>query len=823
MQAPVIWRLFTSALSALAAALVVAAMTLAADAAIHRLHSWLVAIHVHLPGLQQNYINAAAGAILQLSVVIIGLYAAAFSVVMSTVYGRVYGDVRELLLKDVASNAFLRSIAFMASYTAFLLLAQSFGVAVGYVSVIALTIALVSSVQTFVTAGIGIFRLFDPHKLLPQLQGDLADAISSSTSRGYRSDTPSFQNAYRERAERDLLALEHLLEASDRAKQVADLASFALTLFRYYETLKRAIPSGSLWFRKKYQFVDWLTADAESLALALNTRTAIQPREVPEDDWFESEIIRILLRAFRQLRSLNDPTVLHRFSAKFGKAIADVSYVLAVPEAAAFARAMIPAMLEFLDIGADDEVSNAVRLEIADAAAMACTSIAVGLLNRIRNLDGDKIRGLAARVRSGRRIPRNSWLPKDAYDALARMGESWRLERRVEGRTITPDGYAEEILRREVVRCLWAGVETTISIYFDQLSPLLESLMAARRFAAAATIARRSYETSAKLEHLVRDVVEVEKRLRPQTLWEPENWPSLDTENIEARVDDVRRTAVLRLGDAAFNAYAPAFDQGLPDLFGQAYHVIAQEGFVAMYTGDAQFSSEIANRFVLLAAGSLERLRAQLQPSQFPAWAGQIALDLVELCGYSVILSGLDRSDYWSPYRTALDQILTQGDALCVRLDAYVRLARYSKESLMITPRSLLRFSWDGALRKKRESAGLRGRERFGYGTRRARPWHPNPLIRAMLSGADREDVAFDAFVAAYIVRRCGMLDCFADSAVRFITRLRREHHAGNRFRRTTQHSTSIPIFSRAQLDAPRALHNAAVDFDEADGDEEID
>jgi hypothetical protein len=228
VQAPVLWRLFTSTFSAIAATFLSAAMTLAADTAAHRLHGWIVAIHIHLPGLQQNYINATATAILQLSVVIIGLYAAAFSMVASTVYGRIYGDVRELLLKDIASNAFLRSMAFVAAYTAFLLLAQSCGIGVGYISVMALTIALVSSIQAFVTAGIGIFRLFDPHKLLPQLQGDLAEAISSSTSRGYRSDTSSFQNAYRERAERNLLALEHMLEASDRAEQVADLASFAL-------------------------------------------------------------------------------------------------------------------------------------------------------------------------------------------------------------------------------------------------------------------------------------------------------------------------------------------------------------------------------------------------------------------------------------------------------------------------------------------------------------------------------------------------------------------------------------------------------------------
>ena len=128
-------------------------------------------------------------------------------------------------------------------------------------------------------------------------------------------------------------------------------------------------------------------------------------------------------------------------------------------------------------------------------------------------------------------------------------------------------------------------------------------------------------------------------------------------------------------------------------------------------------------------------------------WSG--GLDVFELCGYAIILSALDRTDYWSAYREVLDRFFTPDAEGCSKLNAYVALARYCKRLIAITPRSILRFYWTRALEDKLESSGL-GDDRGFHSPYYPQPTHRNATVRAMLHEYPRAESMFNLFLAIY-------------------------------------------------------------------------
>lgn len=773
-RAPLMRYFLVIALKELLLALIIAAIALSFDQLFHRFMQSRT-LPLSLPGIQANYVSTALAATLQISVIIIGLYSAAFSVVVSTVYGRVYADIRELLFKEIGSNTFLRTMAFTGSYTGILLFAQMVGITVRYFAIVTVLLALIFGIRTFVTVGIAVFRLFDPLNLLEQLRLDFADAIVNATTRGYRSEALSFQTAYRERADRDLGALRHILQVAERDVDIAKVATFCVTVLTEYEKFKRDIPSDSAWFRGRYQHTDWLTADEQVLSIALETRTRILPKEVREDNWFENELSHILVDA---LGRIQDYAVLHQFNYEYGVSLQNVSFALAVPEAVAFANAVLPIFFNLLARERDQSLdSMLLTMEIADAAAMSSTGILVGLLNRIDRVNGEFIKRLTRLAYKNRPAPKNSWLPKAAYDSLGTLRKGWQFERLIEGRTITPITYADQLVGKQVLSSILAGIESAVSIFDTQLKPEIRSLEERKSFTAALVMCVRSYESTAKLAHSLGKLAALTEQLRPSTIVIGEPWIELNKEHLANALDGMRKHVVERIADDAIYSWSPAFDDKAPDLFGHAYHAVAHSAFQAMVEGDVTFARALGARYVHLALAGIERLRGQLEGKTFATWAGQLALDLCELCGYAIMFSALDSKNYWTSFRDSLDKSFKAGVDFCTSVEAYVALAQYSKSIPAITPLRVLRVNWERAFDDRLAAKGLQTRDRYGFDPRRPRPTHKNPTMRAVLSSWRPSELAFDLFVSTYALRRCPSISSAPKSAVELYQEILREHH----------------------------------------------
>jgi hypothetical protein len=240
------------------------------------------------PDVYANLLSTVA----QISGVFLGLYFTAMSVVASTIYARVPGDVRSVLMQEKVGTVYIRLVALLGA-AATLLLAMTAGGVQPHVLHLAL-IALLSVVAifSFLVLGTRAFYFFDPTSLADYVVRDLFEAIRLATPAGIEWDKASFQAHYQSLAERALETYRNLVslalaEAHLGGRAAATLIARLFGVLSMYATEKLKIPGDSRWFKYEFRHREWFTTDYTQIATALQTGTALQPESVPDPMWVE--------------------------------------------------------------------------------------------------------------------------------------------------------------------------------------------------------------------------------------------------------------------------------------------------------------------------------------------------------------------------------------------------------------------------------------------------------------------------------------------------------------------------------------------------------
>jgi hypothetical protein len=728
------------------------------DRVAHRLSPILTVRAIHLPGISDLSAEAVIIGIFGSMVVVLGLYFAAISVIASTAYQKVQGDVRELLLKEVTSNAFLRLNAATATYDLILLGAKTFGYHLAYGTLAIAFVATALTLESFVSVGLRSFRLFDPKYLVPILQGDITHAITSATVKGFGYSDPSLQTAYHAQAVRDLTAYTHLLDtASDLPDTISALAEFGFDLFWFYESVKSRIPVTSRWFSRRYEYKDWLIADEPQLSLALNTSTRIIPVEVIESSWFEDDLSVTIARAMERIHEQQQVEFIAAFDRKLSTSIQRASYCYAVPESLALSKRLIPGFVRFIGSKppTDDRQFALVQIDVADTIAGMAVSTLVGLLRRIEEVTPAT---LAAFVRGTmNEVPINSPLPRTMLDILRGAAAAWQFERSAEGRVVTPVASVSESLSREFVLTVLSHIHLVLDHLVNDVQTALTTLLRSEQWLAAAALAQRLLEAFSKAKHVAGLFETLVGQLRPDQLLIDAPWPDIPFNDISARLATIKRSSIVAIIEAAAELPAGApFDDRQPDVLGQAYHVVAEEAFKALTDRDVAMFHLVSEPLVRLAFLGIARITRSYPGRTARVAIGQIVEDLVDLSGYAIIYSELNGADYWTPLRDAWDaRVLHQADGPD-RVSAIVNLAHFSAHQYAITPRSVLRVHWTQALEKRLQDEHMSNKSHFypNYTFEPPLRVRRNPTIRALIAGRSLSSRPFDVFVTSYVWRR---------------------------------------------------------------------
>ena len=233
--------------------------------------------------------------------IFIGFYYAAISAVCGAIYARVPNNIRDLLAQERVGNAYMRFLAVLTSLGVCLLAfyALSFEPIILAMPLLLLGAGLM--IIGFVRLGARAFYLFDPTTLSSRLFEQLRQCCLQMQAGGYRWSDQSFQNHAHKVAQ---TALDTLTTVSDitakephlNGRPFADLCKNLLLFLCHYETVKKSIPTDSLWYEKRYVHPAWYRAGDTETSIGHDTATGLQPQSASDPRWIESAILPIVQR-----------------------------------------------------------------------------------------------------------------------------------------------------------------------------------------------------------------------------------------------------------------------------------------------------------------------------------------------------------------------------------------------------------------------------------------------------------------------------------------------------------------------------------------------
>jgi len=459
----------------LLAALLVFGLSFLEQYLIHRWHAYAL-VSVGL-SLDQQSTVALLSTLVQVAGVFLGLYFTAVSIIVSTVYVRVSPEIRHLLTREKVGNLYLRSIALLGA-VALLLLAQSIsGLTPATLNLFLVIILGLYAIYGFVVIGFRAFVFFDPSALAGYLRQDIGRWITSATPRGIGWQDQSFQAHYQKSAEHTLATFESIVVlATDqehlRKQSLIDLGRSVLALWQYYSEFKITIPTSSLWFKRMPKHKDWLTTDFSQTSLHLQTGTSLEPEMVPDHDWVERSIGRMLSQILDTYLSQNDLANAADLMNSIGETLGIVTRNLSINESLDCFRILSPTVIRQVrkldrKIDASD---NSIR-EIGQVLGLMDLYL-IGLINVLITFS----ESLDARWASfSETITRIKWhhfgsiyaspMPRPVVERLEELHSGLTFEKKVEGHVVSPLWYQQQLAALGFARF----IETSVSRLVQEL------------------------------------------------------------------------------------------------------------------------------------------------------------------------------------------------------------------------------------------------------------------------------------------------------------------------------------------------------------------
>lgn len=709
----------------------------------------------------------------QIAGVFLGLYFTAVSVVASTVYARVQGDVRDLLVREKVGNFYVRVVALLGVVGTILLAAYVLGYTPGVLNSTLVAFLGGLAILSFVVLGSRIFEFFNPVPLTGYVGENLAREIIAVTPEGFRWQDRSFQGYHQRQAENLLRTYSNIVHLATqenhlRGDALRQLATGALSLMRFYAQKKLRIPSDSRWFKRTARHKDWLTSDATELEMALNTGTTLLPEEVPDPAWFESKIEEMLKRIVNVLLQRGDLRnaveiydSVQRTAHSFGKRFA-------LDEALRMSRFLREATNEHIkttEYDAESSLDQNERLNptlgLADIQGLALINILLGFSERLRVTTADSFGAEISRIVWNR--PGSIYtggFPRLAIERLEELQKGLETERTIEGHAVSPLWYQQQLAALGFVRLLAEASEKLVAELEDAVAGEVESFVSDGHNLLAAQVISRGLEACNKFAvHLV-EFEACFQRLSELRRVEDIPWATVNWEDLGERVGSVRRRLIRALAECLPKLAEVPRSQEIPDYFGQAYTILAEENYHAMATGDEELFKRLFPPLFFGCLSANNRLSEQLQDRDTTTalvFSTEPLADLLELSGFAIIFSELHGKRYWNVVKVMWDEYFSKHPKPSAVLEFLTSVVGNRQQLFFrITPRDLMRTSWRQDLEHRFRDLGLMD-DMFGWDPLREEeksPNHESQLIRILTRGGHMFQDPHDVFLAIYASER---------------------------------------------------------------------
>jgi hypothetical protein len=655
---------------------------------------------------------AVASAIAQTLGAFLGLYFTAIGVIVASAYARVPTDVRALAIREHIGTRYLKIIALTCVLSVYLAALAAVHLMTSRSGFTILLLLTTYSVFAFVDLGLRVYQFLDTERLAQRLNGEVYLALQQLRVRAPFAKAVSFQAHHRGKIEEALStydSLFSLLTSStppnfDASKR---LLLGEIVLWKAYVDLKSEIPALSDWYRSRPEYESLLASDVSSnITVHLATATMPQPRSTKDYLWFDRSVARTLARNLTL--HLNQSDLLHsaEILGSLQFRIGEAAQALAVPDSILVERMVSEAVIAALpriELGmpAQAEESIGMILQLCDFVAFAPMQILLGLATRLRSFDPKALLDVVDWPDWFRqRLYYKERLPSDIILRLEDITRQLSFEVNVEDAVLTAGWYLREAYVIAVIETIDTYLRSVIVRIEEAYLPVVKLLSDVHGGLPAMHIALRGLETCHKLRYNARDIAMWSDTMRTLHVYRRDIAADPDLDNLWKRLDSMETGLHEFVAGQAFKVYDTDAElkRALPDYFGQAYMMVAQETFTRLRQGG------IGADAILRALFGISLLAIQRLGNELAAvdnltvrltYITEPLLNLLEVSGYAYLFSQLHASDgSWNTARTLWANALR---------DSYLNAATirfiYDDDFTVLRPMQTLRFSWQKMFR----------------------------------------------------------------------------------------------------------------------------
>jgi hypothetical protein len=709
---------------------------------------------------QREFLATLGGA----SAAFLTLYFTAISVVVSTAYARVPGNIRSLIIKEEIGSVYFGVLAQFAGVVTVILTALAFGYQIGPLNTLLASFLCLFSIFGFVFLGVRAFEYFDPTVLVTLLNQRIFREIKSVTPDGYQWTDSSFQTHHQRLAEELLNNYADLVTVSSQkenlhSKGLVELGKGLLLVTNVYAKEKVRIPSSSYWFRRTYRHKNWLLTSYTEIEMALVTGTIIQPDTVPDLMWFETDAARILEEIFSQLGERRDSAGTIALTTSLQNHMGGMSQCLAVSESLHIFKAVVPKLRaqtgseKFTTTGDSSQGIN--RLAISELYGCGLINVLLGLSDELGKLNSASLEEIIRAVNwlEQKTFYTGKILPRTVTQEIESLQECLDFEIRVEGKIISPEWLQKEMLALACVRFLDDVTKSLVGEFEITFGNEAERQLDGKNHVLAAQLIQRGLEACDKLaKHFVKFKALHEEYVALNRSKEY-IWPEISWDVFQKGIATLRERLITVLAKSSIELANLPESQSWPDFFGHAYSVLAEECFRAMAAQKEELFQTVFAAFFGLALQGSDKLRRKfIGDLQNIRLSCEPLADLMTLSGYAALFSELDGKNYWALVQQCWNNYL----ALYADSNSkqqFIQLLCFTVEpNMRIASRSVLRTRWQQMFRGVLGARGVFP-ERAFWDDRLQQANHPSLLIRVFGRSQYLFTKADDVFLALYIFK----------------------------------------------------------------------
>lgn len=701
---------------------------------------------------------------------LLGLYFAALTSLISSRYYAYPGTLLSLLLREKAGNHYIGVLSFTTVYSVILLCYISLGRVPGVINTIFVTFLSCYVIYCFTFLGKRVFSFFDPAQLSYSIFNDINKDIKSSTVKGFAWKDTNYQSYYHDQAKQAIDTYSVLVNFCSTSPQITgssllEVLKRGVYLVINYQKKKVQIPSDSNWYEKHFDHQDWFLASSSQLGIALQTSTSLQPKVKSDNYWLELQIIDIILFAVKEYLKRDDVKNVYLVLDTVNVLVQDFGSRFETKQIIKLLKTMENILDEYIqqksNEGQYDILSNTFWMALVDCYGLFYISPLLGFFNKLGANPKSTFEKLLDSVKwNSSKGAYASDFPYKMLDRLEYVFDRLEFEKSVEGQILSPSWYRNQLIIGRFAELIDETTCDLITMAVEFYIRKTELLYQQKQYIACTLLGHRGLEWCKKAYHhlgicpAMSDTLS-EYHIRKELQWPQWKWEELNTQvnNLEKEIYKIMVRCLLFIVESSQ-------DGKLPDLYGQTYHMILLAIYQMLKMHDSEAVKDLVPLFFASVLQAHEVLRKKTDewadPTASLIFSTEPIADLMELSGYSLVYSELyEIPELWNPIKTCWDAYFDSNSDQAQAAKYLNDLNSFRKSNPSLTPHSLIYSSWKIELNQIIKSNVQIGDDLIPGLRKRHTVLHPSPLIRTIsTSRYGFHGKASDLFLLVYVANR---------------------------------------------------------------------